>query len=107
MILTAELLLQYQRCKRRTFLDTHGDRSLRDAPSDLLLKLRQDKFTHQNRVLAAYTYQQPNYPKGDWNAGAKATWELMQQGAECIYQGVLLTTYSQVAKRLHNVMDEN
>ncbi len=94
MLLTAQLLLQYQRCKRRTFLDTHGDRSLRDTPSDVLLKLRQDKLFHQNRVLAAYTYQQPHYPQGDWDAGAKATLELMQQGAECIYKGVLLITYS-------------
>lgn len=95
MLLTAELLLQYQRCKRRAFLDTHGDQSQRDSPSELLLKLKQDKFAHQKTVLAQHTYQQPDYPKGDWNAGAKATLELMQQGVECIYKGVLLATYSQ------------
>lgn len=94
MLLTAELLLQHQRCKRRIFLDTHGDHSLRDSPSDLLLKLQQDKFAHQKTVLAQYTYQRPDYPKGDWNTGAKATLELMQQGVECIYKGVLLTSYS-------------
>ncbi len=95
MLLTAELLLQYQRCKRRAFLDTHGDLSQRDSPSDLLLKLQQDKFTHRETVLAEHTYQQPDYPKGNWDAGAKATLELMQQGAECIHKGVLLATYSE------------
>lgn len=95
MLLTAELLLQHQRCKRRIFLDTHGDESLRDSPSDLLLKLQQDKFAHQKTVLAQYTYQRPDYPKGDWSKGAKATLELMQQGVECIYKGVLLTNYSE------------
>lgn len=95
MIITAELLLQYQRCKRRSFLDTFGDQSQRDAPSDLLLKLRQDSITHQKTILAQQTYQQPDHPKGDWEAGAKATLELMQQGVECIYKGVLLTNYSE------------
>ncbi|MBE9124979.1 MULTISPECIES: TM0106 family RecB-like putative nuclease [unclassified Coleofasciculus] len=32
----------------------------------------------------------PNYPRNDWGAGARATVELMQQGTDCIYQGVLL-----------------
>lgn len=95
MILTAQLLLQYQRCHRRPFLDRHGDLSLKDAPSELLLKLRDDKLAHQKTVLAKYPYQQPIYPKGDWEAGAKATRELMQQGVDCIYKGVLLATYSE------------
>ena len=41
MLINAELLLQYQRCKRRTFLDMHGDKSQRDAPNELLQKLQQ------------------------------------------------------------------
>ncbi len=95
MLLTAELLLQYQRCRRRLFLDTHGDLSLRDAPSELLLKLRQDKFAHQKTVLEKQLYQRPEYPKGNWEEGAKATKELMQQGVDCIYKGVLLAPYSE------------
>jgi uncharacterized protein len=73
MILTAELLLHYQRCKRRTFLDFHGDLRARDAPSDLLIKLQQDRKAHQRTILAEQTYHQPDYPKGNWEAGAKAT----------------------------------
>lgn len=95
MLLTAELLLQYQRCRRRLFLDKHGDLSQRDAPSELLHKLRQDKFAHQKTVLETQTYQRPQYPKGDWEAGAIATKELMQQGVDCIYKGVLLAPYSE------------
>jgi len=93
--MTAELLLQYQRCQRRTFLDTHADRSLRDAPSDLLLKLQQDKFVHKKNVLSDLAYQRPVYPQGNWDAGAIATWELMLQGVDKIYKGVLLATYSE------------
>ena len=94
MLINAELLLQYQRCRRRTFLDTHGDLSQRDAPTDLLRKLQQDKFTHQQTVLAKQNYHRPDYPKGNWDAGAKATLELMQQGVDCIHKGVLLATYA-------------
>ncbi|HEY9909373.1 MAG TPA: TM0106 family RecB-like putative nuclease, partial [Thermosynechococcaceae cyanobacterium] len=32
-----------------------------------------------------------HYPRRDWQAGAKATLELMQQGVDRIYQGILLT----------------
>ncbi len=90
LILTAELLLHYQRCKRRSFLDLHEDLRSRDEPTDLLLKLQQDKKAHRQSVLAEQNYQQPDYPKGNWEAGAKATLLLMQQGVDRIHKGVLL-----------------
>ena len=93
--MTAELLLQYQRCRRRSFLDTYGDLSQRDAPDDLLLKLRHDKLAHRQAVLAQQTYQIPDYQHGDWEAGAQATRSLMQQGIDYIHKGVLLATYSE------------
>ncbi|MDZ8183430.1 MAG: TM0106 family RecB-like putative nuclease [Nostoc sp. ChiSLP02] len=95
MLINAELLLQYQRCKRRPFLDIHGDRGQRDAPNELLGKLQQDKIAHQLSNLAQLTYHQPDYPSGNWKAGEKATLELMQQGVEYIYKGMLLATYSE------------
>lgn len=95
MLLNAELLLQYQRCRRRTFLDTHGDLSQRDTPADLLLKLQQDKFAHQQTVLAEQTAVRPDYSKGNWEAGAKATLELMQRGVNRIHKGVLLAAYGE------------
>ncbi|BAY46514.1 hypothetical protein SAMD00079811_41260 [Scytonema sp. HK-05] len=95
MLINAELLLQYQRCKRRPFLDIHGDKSRRDAANDLLLKLYQDKIAHQMSVLTQFTYQEPQYGHRDWKAGTAATLELMQQGVECIHRGVLLASYSE------------
>lgn len=90
MFLTTELLLQYQRCSRRAFLDVYGDLTQRDPPSDYLLKLIQDSAAHRRSVLTDYTWQQPICPPGDWVVGGRATLELMRQGADCIYQGVLL-----------------
>ncbi|MCC5609359.1 TM0106 family RecB-like putative nuclease [Nostoc sp. CHAB 5834] len=95
MLINAELLLQYQRCKRRTFLDIHGDKSQRDAPNELLRKLQQDKIAHQLSALAKVTYHQPDYSYGNWEAAETATLELMQRGVEYIYKGVLLATYSE------------
>ncbi|KJH73534.1 TM0106 family RecB-like putative nuclease [Aliterella atlantica] len=96
MLLNAELLLQYIRCQRKAYLDTNGDLSQREPAGDLLLKLQQEKFAHQKTVLAQYNYQRPDYPKGDWEAGAKATLELMQQGVESIFKGVILTQYEDI-----------
>ncbi|MEH2126637.1 TM0106 family RecB-like putative nuclease [Nostoc sp.] len=95
MLINAELLLQYQRCKRRPFLDIHGDKSQRDAPNELLRKLQQDKIAHQLSILTKVTYHQPDYSYGNWEKAEKATLELMQQGVEYIYKGVLLATYSE------------
>lgn len=92
MLLTAELLLNYQRCNRRAFLDVHGDRALRDEISDYLLKLIQDSADNQQAVLnnLEIPYQRPEFPARNWEAGAAATVEMMAAGVECIYQGVLL-----------------
>jgi uncharacterized protein len=89
MLLNAELLLNYQRCSRRAFLDLYGDRSQRDPPSDYLLKLLQDSQTNQRSLLADQDARQPSYAPRDWKAGAAATLAMMQQGVERIYQGVL------------------
>jgi len=89
MLLTAELLLNYQRCDRRAYLDTYGDRSQKLPPSDFLAKLMQDSFVHQQTVLAGQTWQRPYYPELDWATGAQATLELMRQGVKQIYQGIL------------------
>ncbi|BAZ40888.1 hypothetical protein NIES4101_68490 [Calothrix sp. NIES-4101] len=96
MLINAELLLQYQRCKRRPFLDTHSDRTLRDKPTDLLIKLQQDKIIHQKSILKSKSHIRPNYHAGNWRAGANATCELMQQGVDCIYQGVLVANFSDI-----------
>ncbi len=93
MLINAELLLQYQKCKRRPFLNVRGNKTHQDAPSDLLLKLYQDKYVHKKKVLEKLDYQQARFPKGDSLAGEAATLELMQQGVNCIYRGLLVTSY--------------
>lgn len=87
--ITDELLFNYQRCRRRAYLDAYGNKTQRDSPSDYLKKLRRDSVTHQMEVLGEASVQQPDYPKQDWLAGAAATLALMQQGVDRIAQGVL------------------
>ncbi len=93
MLINAELLLQYQRCKRRPFLDIHQDRNQRANVSDLLHKLQQDKNFRKKKVLAKWIFQQPDYPRRDTQAGKAATVELMRQGVASIHQGVLQVNY--------------
>ena len=93
MLINAELLLQYQKCKRRPFLNVRGDKTQQDAPSDLLLKLYQDKHVHKKKVLEKLDYQRPRFPKGEPQVGEAATLELMQQGVDCIYKGLIVTGY--------------
>ncbi|MEP0923110.1 TM0106 family RecB-like putative nuclease [Leptolyngbya sp. FACHB-711] len=88
--LTDDLLFTFQRCRRRSFLDVYGDRSLQDPPSNYLLKLKQDSQTHQQEILLEQPAIQPDYFANNWAAGATATLELMQQGVDRIAQGVLL-----------------
>ncbi len=90
MLITDKLLLSYQRCHLRAFLDTCGDWKQQDPPSDFLLKLMRDSAAYQQQALENETYQQPYYPRGDWEAGAAATLSLMQQGVDRIYRGVLI-----------------
>ncbi|NJO39644.1 MAG: TM0106 family RecB-like putative nuclease [Cyanobacteria bacterium CRU_2_1] len=92
MWLTDDLLFNFQRCRRRMFLDVYGDQQLRDPPNDYLLKLHQDSLAHQRTVLANDLVHRPNYPRRDWVAGATATLEFMQQGVDRITQGVLQMT---------------
>ncbi|NJL80498.1 MAG: TM0106 family RecB-like putative nuclease, partial [Richelia sp. SM2_1_7] len=94
MLINAELLLQYQKCKRRPFLNVRGDKNQQDAPSDLLLKLYQDKYAHKKHILEQISYQRPKFSKGEPKTAEAATLELMQQGVEYIYKGILTTSYA-------------
>lgn len=100
ILLTAEILSHFQRCSRRAFLDFYGDASQQEPPSDYLLKLLRDNANHRQRVLATRSGQRPHYPIGDWVAGAHLTCQMMQEGVECIQQGVLMTQYSEAVTLL-------
>lgn len=90
MLITDKQLLLYQRCQRRAFLDRYGDISQQDPPSDFLLKLIRDSSAYQKYILSQYPYSKLSSFFGNWDLGAKQTIELMQQGVERIYQGILL-----------------
>jgi predicted RecB family nuclease len=92
MLLTADTLFHYQRCHRRSFLDVYGDPHRKIAASDFLHKLQDDSAAYRLAVLSQMSYQKPQYPYGDLAAGAQATLELMKQGIETIYQGILLAS---------------
>ncbi|MDP5016640.1 MAG: hypothetical protein NWQ43_04950 [Dolichospermum sp.] len=73
MLINAQLLLQFQRCQRRPFLDVHGDYLQKEMPNELILKVQQDKILHHQRIVSKLSYYEPNYASGDWQAGAAAT----------------------------------
>ena len=94
--ITDDLLLHYQRCARRAYLDVHRDRSLVDPPSDYLQKIKQDSAEHRRSILADYVpLERPQYPAGDWRRGAQATAALMATGTDYIVGGVLINTLEQ------------
>lgn len=90
MLITDDLLLYYKRCRRRVFLDVYGDLTQQDPEQDFVLKLRQDSLTYRQAIFSVTPHQSPKYPRGNWQDGAKATLDLMQQGVERISHGVLL-----------------
>lgn len=90
MLITDNLLMAYQRCDRRSFLDVYGDLNQLDPPSDFFVKLMQETRLYQKSIIEQQSYHKPHYPQGDWKAGSQATIELMKQGVDRIYRGVLL-----------------
>ncbi|NJO21349.1 MAG: TM0106 family RecB-like putative nuclease [Spirulinaceae cyanobacterium RM2_2_10] len=92
MLLTDDLLLAYKRCDRRFFLNLWGDRRQQDPEREFIQKLRQENQQQINDLLTNYDWVRPEYPRGDWAAGAAVTAALMAAGASCVYRGVLLGT---------------
>jgi predicted RecB family nuclease len=91
ILLTDELLLNYQRCHRRAFLEISGNPSDREPPGDYLRKIMTDSAQNRRTILNEAPYSRPDYPRGDWQAGVAATLELMRQGCDRIYHGLLTT----------------
>ena len=88
---TDDMLFHYKRCRRRIYLDSYGDSVQKDPPSDYFVKLRQDSADHRQEILAEFgTLSRPVYERNDWGAAAQSTLQLMQEGAETIYRGVLI-----------------
>lgn len=91
MLLTDQLLLNFQRCHRQAFLEMYGEVGARGSVNDFLLKLGQDRQRFQEGLTLNQGAVQPDYPHHDWQAGGRATLDLMRQGVPVIHQGVLLS----------------
>ena len=106
MILTDELLLNYKRCRRRTYLDVHGNFQERDPEKEFLLKLRRESQTHIKNVLLAraVAYQRPSVSRRNWLLNAQQTQLMMGEGVDCIYGGMLALNFTewQLSTKLSN-----
>ena len=91
MLLTDELLLNYKRCRRRTFLEVYGSYQDKEPTKEFLLKLKRENKLHIDTVLKerSLVYHQPKAKKKDWLLRSQQTFDLMSQGVECIYKGKL------------------
>ncbi|MDY6782998.1 MAG: TM0106 family RecB-like putative nuclease [Cyanobacteriota bacterium] len=90
MLLSDDLLLDYKRCQRRAFLNVYGQRTERTVQREFLLKLQRENRKQIAEILTGQSYCQPHFGSRDWETGANQTWQLMKQGVELIYKGVLL-----------------
>ena len=98
MLLTDELLLKYQRCHRSTFLEFYGNPKKRAKEKDFCQQLKQERISQSKQVLQDYNlpYQEPRKLSEGNNHIlnlAKITENLMAQGVECIYQGVIKSEF--------------
>ncbi|BAQ66258.1 TM0106 family RecB-like putative nuclease [Geminocystis sp. NIES-3709] len=98
MLLTDELLLHYKRCHRRAFFNIYGGDSQKQPEKDFILKLKQERESHSWKVLQNYnlSYQQPKLLVKDSEDSlqvASVTEDLMRQGVDCIYQGIVTYTH--------------
>ena len=89
--ISASSLRSLLHCPHALFLDHHGDPSLKTELGEFESYLLDEGKRFEAVVLQGQTYVQPEYPEGNFDAGAKATLALMTAGHDLIYQGVLMT----------------
>lgn len=87
--LTASSFYTLKHCPHALFLDHHGDPNKRLDPSEYAKHLFEEGKRFEREFVANLKYVTPQYPAGDFVAGAEATRQLMQSGHPLIYQGVL------------------
>ncbi len=95
MLLTDQLLLNYKRCRRRTYLEVYGNPREKDSEKEFLLKLKRENQLHIANTLKSQflVYQRPNAK--DQLLNWQETKEFMEQGIECIYGGSLYLPFNQ------------
>ena len=100
MLISDQLLLNYKRCNRRTFLEIHGLPQQKDPDKDFVLKLKRENQAHIRNVIweRSLSCARPEASRRDWQLNAAQTVELMQQGVSCIVRGTLSVTFSEWQK---------
>ena len=102
MLISDQLLLNYKRCNRRTFLEIHGLPQHKEPDKDFLLKLKRENKAHIRKVISARSLScaRPQASRRDRQLNTAQTIELMQQGVSCIVRGTLSLAFSQWQKAL-------
>lgn len=93
MILSDDLLFHYRRCRRRALLDIYGEESRKLPDKDFVVKLKEEKEFHQQKIildngLNPY-YTRRMLTQEDSQQLILLTENLMRQGVESIYQGMV------------------
>jgi predicted RecB family nuclease len=97
MLITDNLLLNYKRCNRRTYLEVYGNSQQKDPEKDFLLKLKKENHLHILDVIQerSLVVTKPKASIRNWQQCARETIDLMERGVDCIGRGVLSLTLKQ------------
>lgn len=87
--ITATQVYGYMTCPRAVALDLHGDPEHKRARTEMEELVLQRGRELEARIVGPLGYETPGAPAGDFEAGARATRELMRRGVPGIAQGVL------------------
>lgn len=87
--ITGTHFLQRERCRRFVWLEFHGDPRAKQPPDPRTAARLERGRAHERAVVASLPVVEPEYPRGDFAAGARATRELLRAKTPLVYQGVL------------------
>ena len=87
--LTGSQIYGFLKCEHSVWLDFHGDRARKLAPSAALERLLARGRDFEDEIVAPLGYVEPEYGRAEFAEGAEATRELMASGVAGISQGVL------------------
>ena len=87
--LTGSHVYGFLSCEHSVHLDFFGDKSRRLEPSQALAHLLARGVAFEDEIVAGLDYAEPQFEAGDYEAGARGTRVLMEEGVSGVYQGVL------------------
>ena len=90
MRITGTHIYTMLRCSHAVALDLHEDRSSRRALTEVEEFVRRRGMDWESRFTADLGYSEPEFPRGDFAAGAEQTVRFLREGVPGVCQGVLL-----------------